>query len=111
MTVYVDELKLWGNWKYGESCHLLPQDQSAEALAELHHFAAQVGMKPEWFQGSERWPHYDLTSRRREMALAYGAVSVRSRDWMSRQHALRRGEQPPPLIPIPTRGEQMALAL
>jgi hypothetical protein len=75
MSVYVDSLMDWG-WKYGKSCHLM-----ADTEKELHDFARQIGLKRNWFQ-TKSSPHYDLTERRRKMAIALGAVEV------SRQQAV-----------------------
>jgi hypothetical protein len=47
-------------------------------LAELHAFAALIGLRRAWFQGppEHRRPHYDVTARRRERAIRAGAVAV-----------------------------------
>lgn len=60
--VFVDETVDRG-WRLGPNAHLLPQDDSPEALAELHRVAAKVGMRRAWFQ-DEKWPHYDLVAGR-----------------------------------------------
>ena len=73
MTVYVDDLKLWGNWHYGLSCHM-----TADTEAQLHAMARRIGMRPEWLQ-SGRHPHYDLTAYRRERAIKAGAVETTAR--------------------------------
>ena len=70
MSVYVDEPMLWG-WKYGKSCHLF-----ADTLEELHTFAISLGMKREWFQDGHSLPHYDLTEKRREVAVKNGAIEI-----------------------------------
>ncbi len=80
--VYVDELFVRGHWRYGPSCHLLPQTPADEKhLEELHAFAATIGMRREWFQ-SGRWPHYDLTKGRRLVAVRAGAVEITSREYI-----------------------------
>jgi len=83
MTVYVDKLHDWG-WKLGPSCHLLPANQGAAALEELHAFAAKLGMKRQWFQ-NKRWPHYDLVASRRARAVQLGAVEIDVTAWMRLQ--------------------------
>ena len=75
MTVYVDELRVWGVWKYGESCHM-----TADTDEELHEFAARIGMKRQWFQNRTGYPHYDLTIGRRAKAVRLGAVEVWARE-------------------------------
>ena len=78
MAVWVDPLKDWG-WSLGPSCHLL-----ADTSAELHVFAAALGLRREWFQGKERLPHYDLTVRRRARAVIHGALELDSRTSIKR---------------------------
>jgi hypothetical protein len=48
----------------------------ADTLEELHALAAAIGMKRAWFQVHARLPHYDLTPRRRLLALKAGAVQA-----------------------------------
>ncbi len=78
MTVRVDEIKVWPTkiacFKNG-SCHL-----TADTLDELHAFAAKIGMKRSWFQDHPTAPHYDLTPKRRDLALRIGAVFVSARE-------------------------------
>ena len=73
--IMVDDLivwhNAWGPFKKG-SCHLTT-DGPIEAL---HEFAAKIGMKRAWFQDHPIMAHYDLTPKRREAALAAGAVYV-----------------------------------
>lgn len=72
MTVYVDDLKVWGNAKHrcfaAGSAHL-----TADTLDELHAFAAHLGLKREWFQ-DHFVPHYDLSPKRHAAALRLGAT-------------------------------------
>lgn len=87
MPVYVDEIteyptsviepaarrcgRLW--------CHMWCDAGDEEAL---HLVAARIGMKRAWYQHhGKRWPHYDLTPRRRELALQHGAVAKNWREW------------------------------
>jgi hypothetical protein len=69
-VVYVDTLRDWG-WRLGPSCHL-----AADTLAELHAFAARLGMRRSWFQPGRGRPHYDLTASRRAVAVRLGAVEL-----------------------------------
>lgn len=73
MACYVDELRRWGAWKWGDSCHL-----TADSLAELHAFAMRIGMRRSWFQDT-RYPHYDLTAARRARAIRCGAIETTAR--------------------------------
>jgi uncharacterized protein DUF4031 len=80
MPVYVDDMRLparvgpiRGRWS-----HLLPGPW--DDLAELHAFAARLGLERRWFQGPPEhpWPgcHYDLTDSKRTLAVHLGAVEI-----------------------------------
>ena len=85
--VFVDDLRIWGKWRHGASCHLLPNGPDPVDLEALHAFAKGLGLKRQWFQDG-RWPHYDLTSTKRMVALAHGAIPIDSRQWMSTRISL-----------------------
>jgi hypothetical protein len=81
MTVYVDDWRqparvgrLNARWS-----HLTvgPDDD----LAELHAFAARIGLRRSWFQ-NEPWPrqHYDVTESKRQEAIRAGAVAITWRE-------------------------------
>jgi hypothetical protein len=94
MTIYVDGLRNWG-WKLRghkvASCHMFCSDVDLE---ELHAFAERIGMRREWFQPHRVTPHYDLTARRRAMAVALGAIEVDRRTasgiWRARRESVDR---------------------
>jgi len=72
-------------------CHMV-SDSNEE---ELHAFAARLGLKREWFQSRENGKasaaHYDLTPRRRALAVKLGAREVTARDLVVRNYdGLRR---------------------
>jgi hypothetical protein len=80
MTVYVDDFNIRAqvgtldrNWS-----HMMcgPFDDPEE----LHAFADQIGLARRWYQGppKHRWPtwHYDVTARKRQQAIANGAVEI-----------------------------------
>lgn len=74
MTVYVDEAvfkKPGGRKRY---CHL-----AADSEAELHAFAARIGLGRHFFHASAKHIHYDLAEERRTSAIAAGAQEVTSR--------------------------------
>lgn len=52
-------------------CHMTSTADDAD-YAELHRMARCIGMRPSWFQGD----HYDLTPRRRDIAVSLGAIEV-----------------------------------
>lgn len=72
MAVYVDEpiYQRWGlRW-----CHL-----TAGTTEELHAFASSLGLQRSRFQTKPGRPwvdHYDITSERRQRAVALGAVEI-----------------------------------
>jgi len=66
MTIYVDDSRL--SWRGRSWCHLV-----ADSVAELHAFAAQLGLRQEWFQYRTMYPHYDVTVSVQRRALALGA--------------------------------------
>ena len=66
MAVYVDNLRI--PWRGKEWCHLL-----ADSLDELHSFAEKLGLKRTWFQSKASYPHYDITTKTREVAVRMGA--------------------------------------
>ena len=70
MSIYVDSLRDYG-WYLGPSCHLV-----ADTEEELHRFAKKIGMQRRWFQPHASLPHYDLTVRRRAVAVARGAKEI-----------------------------------
>ena len=81
MTVYVDDIRIparvgrmtarWSHLTVG------PDDD----IAELHAFAARLGLRRVWFQ-DKPWPHahYDVTDSKRLQAIKNGAVAVTWRD-------------------------------
>lgn len=99
MSVYVDPLMACVRsnvWPYDQACHLF-----ADTEAELHAFAARLGLKRAWFQSGTRngkncLDHYDLTRNMREKALNFGAVQVGHERTMAirdKQRASRAAEK------------------
>ncbi len=73
MTVYVDIMRVCvpnKNWRWKQCCHLL-----ADTKKELHQFAKCIHLKRGWFQ-NKTLPHYDLTSGKRKLAIAKGAIAI-----------------------------------
>lgn len=61
---------------YTDGVHLV-----ADTLDELHEFAANIGLKREWFQDHPRHPHYDTTSKDKKLkAVNAGAMVVSPKD-------------------------------
>lgn len=69
MTVYVDDA-IW-HWAGRKWCHLMADD-----IAELHRFAALLGVHQLSYQGPPKTsaPHYDITGTERDRAVRLGAV-------------------------------------
>lgn len=88
MNIYVDPLTPClpnRRWRYRQSCHLF---QEPGRLDELHRFAAQIGLKRDWFQNRPgRMPHYDLTGSKRHAAIRAGALRL---DWRGTGAMIRR---------------------
>jgi predicted kinase len=70
MAIFVDELREYPGVELPFSvwCHMTTDG----SFAELHAFAARLGLRRAWFQRD----HYDLPAHRRAAALALGAESV-----------------------------------
>lgn len=71
MPVYVDAAI--HEWRGRRWCHLFSAD-----LDELHGFARRLGLLRGWFQEPPKasWPHYDVTSTKRDAAILLGAVDA-----------------------------------
>lgn len=71
MSVYVDS----AIWRHAGRrwCHMLADDE-----AELHRFAARIGIHRSSYQGPPKTsaPHYDLTGFERDRAVRMGAIAV-----------------------------------
>lgn len=87
--IFVDELRRYRDRPHGhgEWCHL-----SGDDLAELHRFAAGIGLRRAWFQDHPTLPHYDLPARMRRRAVLAGAVEVSSREFVRRLSRRRVGD-------------------
>lgn len=70
--IYVDPLRHYPR-KRDKWCHMATDGD----LAELHAFAAEIGLKRHWFQGG-RLSHYDLKAGKRAQAIQKGAKEVNS---------------------------------
>lgn len=85
MTILVDPA-VWP-WRGRRWAHLV----SDTSHAELHAFAADLGLERRWFQGD----HYDVPAEVRERAIDAGAEPVSSAELVRRLRAagLRRGSR------------------
>jgi len=106
MTVYVDDSAIPATVSNGRSRHTSSWSHLfADSQDELHEFAARLGLRRSYFQeGKPRgdgtpspfW-HYDVTSGKRQQALALGAVPVACRDspQIMRERDARQAERDP----------------
>jgi hypothetical protein len=73
MSVYVDAMigcLATEKWRHTRVAHLI-----ADTEQELTEFAKRIGCKPHWVQRSRTGvPHFDVTIRMRNTALAHGAL-------------------------------------
>jgi hypothetical protein len=69
---------------------------TADTKAELHQFAALLGLRREWFQDKPRglW-HYDVTDTVRRQAVKHGAVETHWRDLSAYHRPGREGRGVP----------------
>ncbi|MDI6026130.1 DUF4031 domain-containing protein [Corticibacterium sp. UT-5YL-CI-8] len=91
MAVYVDAA-IW-HFAGRRWCHLLADDE-----AELHRFAAQLGIKRSSYQGPPKTsaPHYDITGLERDRAIRLGAVESSRQEIVEifRRVRVRGGKKP-----------------
>lgn len=78
MNIYVDPPAKYPG-RPGLWCHMWTDTGDEE---ELHTFATRIGLKREWFQNREKFPHYDLTGAMPTRAVAAGAIEITVRDYM-----------------------------
>lgn len=75
MGVYVDGLRPTiqsPKWPHTVGCHLV-----ADKEKELHKFAKKLGLNKKWVHHNKgNMPHYDLTARKRRLAVQLGAVEI-----------------------------------
>ena len=92
VSVYVDnafQAGDWGRWQGGG--HM-----QADTVEELHAMADRLGLRRSWFQSKPGRPwrdHYDLTSERRDLAIALGAIQITWREAAKRNIAARNAHR------------------
>jgi len=105
--VYVDPLfntEGWSDaWPYKQACHCFADGvgtPTGNAIEELHDFCVnKLHLKRAWFQDKRFFPHYDLTSGRRRLAIKLGAKPVS--DIAAVQHRRKLMEAAKVVIPHP----------
>jgi Protein of unknown function (DUF4031) len=78
---------------------------SADTVAELHEFAARLGLRRAWFQPDTNsirggW-HYDVTAPKRALAVRLGAKEIDSFEMVEIMARSDRETQKPPRGPEP----------
>lgn len=74
MAIYVDYPQS-REGKYNNYCHLMTNG----AIQELHDFAEGLGLR-RYFQNKPRFPHYDVSPRKRIIAIRLGAIEITSQE-------------------------------
>ncbi len=87
MTVYVDKLQ---SQPYGGAvCHMI-----ADTHDELIEMADQINLRRKWLQyPGEAREHFDVSLRKRALALKHGAVEIEWRE-LGEKMGFRRETQP-----------------
>ena len=78
MSVYVDQPTL-RQGKFNSYCHMMTDGD----LWELHDFAEELGLR-RYFQNKPRFPHYDISPRKRKLAIALGAEEITTEEMIKR---------------------------
>ena len=78
LSVYVDQPTL-RQGRYNNYCHLMTDGE----LTELHSFAEQLQLR-RYFQNKPRFPHYDISPRKRKLALSLGATEITTEEMINR---------------------------
>lgn len=68
---------------YTDKIHLV-----ADTLEELHIFAANIGLKKEWFQHHKKHPHYDIWGTLLKKALESDVMVISSKDLVQKANKL-----------------------
>ena len=73
MSVFVDK----PIWSYGrmKMCHMI-----ADSEEELHTMADIIGVERKHYQSEARYPHYDISKSKRELAIQNGAIEITSKE-------------------------------
>lgn len=73
MTVYVDDMYKYPMGEFRRGKRLMKMSHLiADTEAELHAFAAKIGVQRRWYQGD----HYDVALQARKVATNLGAVEI-----------------------------------
>lgn len=88
--IYVDDAYLKariGNVQVTrEWCHLVAFPPNEEELVE---FGKKIGLRKEWLQRGT-WVHFDVTPRKKQLAIRHGAIPIESRKLAKKMMDWRR---------------------
>jgi hypothetical protein len=75
-------------------CHLWCWPDTTENREKLHSIARAIGLRREYFQDRDSFPHYDLVPGLRTRAISYGAAEKNLREWITerREGSEAKGE-------------------
>jgi hypothetical protein len=82
MAILVDNAAVL--WRGKSWYHMGSDDPTPEGIAALHEFAESIGCKRSWFQPHRIVDHYDVTDSYKARAIAAGAESVTTREYLTR---------------------------
>lgn len=68
---------------------MLMSHMIADTPEELHRMAARLGLRREWYQNGASFPHYDVCSRKRSIAVNMGAIELSRREIGAKMREIR----------------------
>lgn len=86
MSVYIDK----SNKKLGrmKMCHMI-----ADSLDELLSFGLSIGLKKEWIQYNETFPHFDISIFYKEKAIKLGILELNNMDFAKKIKDLKNNNK------------------
>ena len=82
MPVYVDKAMI-------PYRGMLMSHMIADTPNELHAMASVLGLRREWYQNGSSFPHYDICSRKRSIAVRNGAIELSRREMGAKMREIR----------------------
>lgn len=70
--------------RYGD--HVKWSHLFADNIEELHEFASKLGLRREWFQDKESFPHYDIVGSKRRLAIELGAQEINLKEYLKSRY-------------------------
>lgn len=82
MPVYVDKAMI-------PYRGMLMSHMIADTPEELWNIARRLGLQDNWYQEDASFPHYDLCSRKRSIAIGMGAIELSRREFGMKMREIR----------------------